>query len=413
MPYEIHQLPYTDLHSLNLDILFKKIKQLEDQVKNLSGEADKTADVPTIRELSPYTRAHSEIKEVIESYIINNEKLFYDNATALNISMSVDADGKMGIDCSTFAALCILGCKFKDSRYQKQLDAGQSYRDDNKPSYEWGSDIYSGAINVVNNVPEYARYANDLARYYAMKKRLYVPLGDLSNAMPGDMIFWVGNWSADDIINDAPFMNITHVALYMGPDGDGGAQIVDANTGRSGGPVAYSSLTQSDIKSGTYLFARPDFNGELTHTIDGSAYLPADLNVTNVSNFTLKALGGSSALTGDALIGGTLAHSTDGGLRIEEPGYYAVTLNIATTSASAGILAYELRLFDLDASNGPAIMSGVHTNTASNVAAKTTVTRVMKIERKQRFMLYARSTGTAVTLASGETGTSVQVTKIK
>ena len=29
MPYEIHQMPYTDLHSLNLDWLIKKFKELD------------------------------------------------------------------------------------------------------------------------------------------------------------------------------------------------------------------------------------------------------------------------------------------------------------------------------------------------------------------------------------------------
>lgn len=29
MPYEIHQMPYTDLHSLNLDWLIKKLKELD------------------------------------------------------------------------------------------------------------------------------------------------------------------------------------------------------------------------------------------------------------------------------------------------------------------------------------------------------------------------------------------------
>ena len=29
MPYEIHQMPYTDLHSLNLDWLIKKLKDID------------------------------------------------------------------------------------------------------------------------------------------------------------------------------------------------------------------------------------------------------------------------------------------------------------------------------------------------------------------------------------------------
>lgn len=49
MPYEIHQLPYTDLHSLNLDWLIKKFSELDNVEEYVKALFDKALAEGTIQ----------------------------------------------------------------------------------------------------------------------------------------------------------------------------------------------------------------------------------------------------------------------------------------------------------------------------------------------------------------------------
>lgn len=218
--------------------------------------------------------AVNEMIECILSYYYNNDKLFYDNNTALNDT--IDSDGnRLAIDCSTLICLALNGVKYETSRYAL---GGNKYN--NIPDYPYAVNIYD------NGTEQFRRYANMVGKYFFDLGMAFTPNTNFSNLRTGDLLFWKGEPVPGS------FLNISHVALFLNRTVDNKVRYIDANKGR----VNVVSVSSTDIASMgdlIVLCARPDYNGinyiigqnivngNQTHTIN---------NTTGINYTTLSPL---------------------------------------------------------------------------------------------------------------------------
>lgn len=186
----------------------------------------------------------NELLECALTYYYNNDKLFYENDTALNDTIQVDSQGRKAIDCSTLVCLCLNGVKYETSRYQNGGDKYNNIKD-----YVWGVNIYD------DGTPQFRRYANMMGKYFYDNGWSFLPNDTFSNLETGDLMFWKG-----DPVSGS-FRDISHVAIFLTRTVDNKIFYLDANQ-RSVNVVNFASTTITpELKKTIILCGRFNFNG--------------------------------------------------------------------------------------------------------------------------------------------------------
>lgn len=211
------------------------------------------------------------------------------------------------MDCSAFVEACLLGIRFKNSRYiasnTRNIEAPYAYRFDEQVK----NDIYYDDGYHPGNFGRI--YANQIAEYAYKKGLLYRIKNDFSNIQPGDVIFknesygWEGK-----VIN---FERIGHVVLvlqkYQMKDGKYWIKIVESSTIEYNYGVNRRILTPSDTSvwewgarfplrdcyfnfkqvSGSFTPARVNYSFNSSTTRATALELPITTNIKSPMIYTL------------------------------------------------------------------------------------------------------------------------------
>lgn len=376
----LNNFPYTDLHSLNLDWILDKMKELisgfaevktdfnaldddfialQTYVNDYFNSLDLTDEVRSIinemiqsgyfeqivqemvtegyfrqiindeihdttqRATQYNQKAADEFIDVCYTYYNNRSHLFYSNDGALNVTMDENV-GTYGIDCSTFNLLALAGVPYDQSRY-----ANGGTRDDNFSMYAWGIDMYSGRTKNVSGVAEYYRYAQDIARWFYDKSLVYVPNSTWTNVKKGDMMFWVDQDSIDNDDIDAIVPTVHHSAVFLGLDGSGNIQYIDANINRTYVVDTVTVSPQNLSAEVKFCGALPFlYTSETDQQIRAKAYLSANTSRTspNYTEVSFTSIGGVNYSNTMSL--------TAGRLEILTSGLYLVSAQIKVTNST-------------------------------------------------------------------------------
>lgn len=378
----LNNFPYTNLHSLNLDWILDKMKELiadfsevetsfsglssqfeelksyvndyfdtldlTDEVRTIINEliangyieqivsemveegyfrriVDDVVKNPQVRPTQYNKQAVKEFIEVLETYLDNTNHLYYGNNGALNVNMSTEG-GLYAIDCSTYNLLALNGVPYYKSRYSHP----EGDRDSNVSTYAWGIDIYSGRTKNVSGVAEYYRYATDVCRWFWDNNLLYYPDTTFSNVKPGDLLFWINSDDIDNEDIDQVISGVHHCAVFLGIDSEtGNIRYIDANQNRAQviaiNDVAISSRPEIKLAGA---FPSP-FNPSQDPEIRAKIYLGNNSAKSNTDyqRLSMTALGGATGFADHYQL-------SNGRLQFKEAGLYQISAQIKITTSS-------------------------------------------------------------------------------
>ncbi|HWI48386.1 MAG TPA: hypothetical protein VNU45_09220, partial [Rummeliibacillus sp.] len=209
-------VPQAPVTTINTNNVWDRIVNLE---TNLTGKTSKEKFASSLQNSNGII---NRMIEVGQTYLNHIDTLVYGNQYTAYDSSVQQVSGKNQIDCSSFTHLLVNGITYENSRY-------------NGNSENIGDRLFFHDMNGYEN-----RYANDIGKWCYDNEYTFIPLDDVSNLQPGDIVFfsWDAfnttpeNYTQDQInFHNEAFMKIDHVGIYLHQKNEGVHTLLELDNG--------------------------------------------------------------------------------------------------------------------------------------------------------------------------------------